>query len=899
RQTALISRIPQDAHKPGEVQTLRYSCQQAASPVSVSAEDHLSPRNNMGSTPRRWVMKPLTPKLEKSDLRAMLSPGSELRSPDNSWSLSQDGDSSIFKFDSISVTRVHSSVTVSPPNGDHARDVVVHARQVAVSEDGTTTEDWHQYDISPPSTPSSSGSHAGFYSFVEDPTSPEAEKNEAYMVSPQRQAKLSTLKERNSFKVQTYTEERRPERLFEEINGDSRYLVKDVSAGEYEEVDADRMEIIRSQAPRKSPVLKEQWSAMENLDLSNSPHRMVEGFSLCYSSVSTKSPPNEAEPGTIDNQQIDFNAARKQFQMMEHSKENPFQYSPQHLPHFSKLRARSLSPETNLVTKEDSTNNNFKDEPSLNQSPWKEQEEETKSKVTVHEDSEDRFRRTSIDVLDSFDRGEASSDDGSMPDENTMSEMMRSSSVASMNETPIEREIRIAKEREEDLRRARGIFRSDTTEMVEIKTKPILSQPLPQLKPLKPKETNRVSFYIQREMGRVNRSQRLSDKRTPTDSGEKRTTIGSEVDEVPNRSVREEDEGIAEHSAVVEQRDVTDSQETLSPCCPHRHQDETIIQRTPTVETLDRTGRTSFYSNKGATEGTDHVFKVADQPFWITEYKAKKLERTSSPINSPSYSAEHLRSSRSTPARRSNWESPVEHPRLLSASDTIRKEIEESLRREQELQELRESSILYVTPDKGRGTSESTTTKPLANNPDQISLSSSQEKLVEVDDVLPEKSTQRPSYNFSYSWREETTPTRTSLAGFWKVSGPISRLPSWPRFQSRLPSVSIMSPQPWNSPKPTSLAVTRVSSVSTPFTSMRPEASSSPSTPSHKGLTETLLEDFEERRIQKKLDESSYAGIKPIDDINNEVVEATRVIRHKNTRALQWEAGNYANEGQN
>ncbi|XP_036442907.1 mitotic interactor and substrate of PLK1 [Colossoma macropomum] len=882
RQATYLSHTPQDAHNPGGVQTLSCSCHPAASPVFVPAEDRLSSRNTMGSTPKRWVMKPLMPKLEKSDLRAMLSPSSEPHSPDSSWNLRQEGGSPIFNFDNISVTRVHSSVTVSAPNGDRAQDVVLHARQVAVSEEGSATEDWQPSDPSSPGTPSSTDSHVGFYSFVDDPTSPEAERNEAYMVSPERQAKLSTLKEKSSFKLQTYVEDRRPEKLFEESNGDSCYQVEDISAEDNEEENMDRIEIIRNQAPRKNPVLKEQWSALENLDLTNSPQRLFEGFSLCYSPASPTRSQTEVEPGTIDNQQIDFNAARKQFQIMEQSKENPFRYSPQQMPHFSKLRARSLPAETGLFKKEDSTNKNFKDESSQNQSPWKKQVEEAKLTVIVHEDPEDRIQSNLIDDLDSGDQRKVFTYDRSLSGEAFMPEMRSSSPVASMSETPetpIEREIRIAREREEDLRRSRGIFRSDTSEMVEIKTKPILSQPLPELKPIKTKETNRVSFLIQQEMDKMNRSQRLSDRGTSIDLIERRNTFGSQLDEVPKRSVSVEDSWIVERPILVEQRDVPDSQEILSPCCPHRHQDETMIQKGPTVEFVDRTVRTSFYSKEGATEQQDSVTKVANQPSWMAAYKAKESGRTISPLNSPSSPAEPVRSSRSTAARRSNWESSVEWPRLLSASDIIRKEIEEDLRREQELQELREASSLSLMTDKGKGTSEPTTSEPIANNNDQTSLNSSQENLLEA--VLPEKYRQRPSHSFSYSWSEETTPTRISLAG-----------PS-----SRLPSVSIMAAQPWSSPKLASPAIPRA--IPTVLASPRPEASSTPSSTSHKGLTETLLEDFEERRIRQKLEESSYAGIQPVDDINNEVVEATRVTRHKSTRALRWEAGEYANEGNN
>lgn len=584
------------------------------------------------------MLKPLSPLLQPSDLRTIAGPPRS-NVPD------------LDDLDGISVTLNHSSMIVSSQEGDGSQDVVVQAHQVAVSQDvGNTSDEWHPSSPSNPSSPSSStGSHCGFYSFVEDPASPEAELNEAWMVSPQRQAQLATLKEEKGFKLQTYSSSRKPESLFSETNGDSQYKVDPNNGikvvGEEDEKKL-RKDIIRNQGPKKTPMFKDQLKALENLDLSGSTNKLIEGFSVSYSSVSPRPDrPHPAEPGTIDNEQIDFNAARQQFLKMEQNRLmallSPPKSSTSHLN-------SPLQPDPDVSSSQQVET--YNSEVSEDTAPFKPSEgDETYSggKVTVCWTVESPSRLSSVfDDLDSgleelsVEVGGYTSDDGVFSN-NTLQENSSTKSTSNY-ETPIEREIRLVQEREENLRLSRGLKHSDgRVEMVEIKIKRLQS-PL-----VKTKEKNRVSF-IQQEIEK--QSQRKEERWH-------QGGILGQYKQDPPQELENVQKEFNQQDRRTEGRSQSDSGEAEvfpSPCCPHRHPEETELYK-----------------------------KSGPSSFTVRDSDVQEVSSTLTPRSE----------TMSTMSRfwKENFESTGLQPRGQGASDFIEKEIKEYLRREQELKELRES----------------------------------------------------------------------------------------------------------------------------------------------------------------------------------------------------------------
>ncbi|KAF6737634.1 A-kinase anchor protein 2 [Oryzias melastigma] len=220
-----------------------------------------------------------------------------------------------------------------------------------------------------------------------------------------------------------------------------------------------------------------------------------------------------------------------------------------------------------------------------------------------------------------------------------------------------------------------------------------------------------------------------------------------------------------------------------SPCCPHRHHQELKFYQTNVAASLHSEGDSDVQNSPRFQEDSASSFLPSPRfsPFSsrksTTRWEPQKLDYASSQSREP-------------------------------ALDLIKKEIQEVLKREQELKEMRESR---------KGIS-----RPL------LSPAS-----------LVEKANMMAVRLFYPQPNKEKEVNLNSSSGH--VDAPHPRTPS-----SRLPR--------------------------------RPPS-----------LTEIPVQDLEEH--QAELEESSYGGILLVDNINNKVIESTRVARHKNQRALRWEAG--------
>ncbi|XP_072216620.1 PALM2-AKAP2 fusion protein isoform X4 [Excalfactoria chinensis] len=152
---------------------------------------------------------------------------------------------------------------------------------------------------------------------------------------------LTTLKKEAKFELRAFHEDKKPSKLFEEEDEKEKYRVRKVRPSEEMiELEKERRELIKSQAVKKNPNIAAKWwnppqekTLEEQLDeehLESHKKYKERKERLQQQSATPTSPkqvscsfvPPEAvniKKEDIVTEQIDFSAARKQFQLMEHS----------------------------------------------------------------------------------------------------------------------------------------------------------------------------------------------------------------------------------------------------------------------------------------------------------------------------------------------------------------------------------------------------------------------------------------------------------------------------------------------------------------------------------------------------------------------------------------------------
>uniref|UniRef100_A0A8D0GPF7 A-kinase anchor protein 2 C-terminal domain-containing protein n=1 Tax=Sphenodon punctatus TaxID=8508 RepID=A0A8D0GPF7_SPHPU len=401
--------------------------------------------------------------------------------------------------------------------------------------------------------------------------------------SPDRESNLELVKTGTLYDIRAYKEETKPSKLFSEQKEELGYRIPcvDISPEKTKELEDERRKVIQSQAVKKRSTMAEKWSSMEELDSintgSSSKYEGKQGgkyseFALYFDSASPARVQTPVDSENIDRGKINFAAARQQFLLLEKTKPSSLFGSRKQVMSPRPESMRNIyergwqSPSTvkgsgdaftivrgsgdaDWSSQRGPAGYNSKEEMYTLQRTTTEREDPN-GRTTSHQSLS---RTSSKDDLDSS-LGETSNtfrmvyiSDGSPFDEcsDDLLDLREGDQdlVKARDETPIEREIRLAMVKEENLRKERGIQRmASRDELVEIQTKPLLSTSL--LSPShsrKGKDKARISFYVQREIEQETKREedlkkegRLPgtyDKGTPQELGERRRLF--EQDDIP------------------------------------------------------------------------------------------------------------------------------------------------------------------------------------------------------------------------------------------------------------------------------------------------------------------------------------------------------------------------------
>ncbi|XP_071434226.1 mitotic interactor and substrate of PLK1 [Pithys albifrons albifrons] len=708
--------------------------------------------------------------------------------------------------------------------------------------------------------------------------------------SSDRESKLEVVRSGSLYDLRAYRGERKPSKLYDEEEQDLyRVPPPNISPEKARELEDERREVIQSQVMRKSSTIAERWSSMDELSSINisvgsqgeSRHAgsVTTSFAITFDKPSLGRTVTPVDSENIDTEQINFSAARQQFLMLEKTSPGSF-YSPGqqvispkpgsvtkvsreewHSPEMATKAARGYGGAG--ASSQSKTDKSIYQVYSVSYETPEKEEVYAPRKAHIERSYPIRKMSSLMKMLsrEDLDSGlgemynEANTgytSDGSASNEtfNGLVDLRAGSNglgkeMKVSNETPIEREIRMAMEREENLWKERGIQRlTPGSELVEIQTKPVLTLHASPGPGRKGKDRGRASLYVQREieqetkreedlkrqgrlLGAYDRGtqQELEERRrvfeqeeappqkptTPRRAEERKSWIKESVVEQPLSPSPVEDtrggRSIPGCTASIAHFQLSQPRFTVS----ERSWEKPLVSQHASASASKRGSEDSWGGKlPGSTPSPASTAVVPREYFSLSFWKPKvsfvEDMGTQSPLRREDGREEQY--------RLRTWKPQT--------SALIEEEIRSDLQREEELQEQRRQRLM----DSYR-------------------------------DGVPQEGS-----------RSRHSSAASGASGSYSVSGSPTSTPA----SSQTGILGLMS-----SFTPLRVASSSQGSMETPT----PDSSrSSP---------------FQEWRRRVKED-GKYAGIEPIDKVNTEVVESTRVIRHKSVMAQRWEAGQYVRD---
>ncbi|XP_018416066.1 PREDICTED: mitotic interactor and substrate of PLK1 [Nanorana parkeri] len=631
---------------------------------------------------------------------------------------------------------------------------------------------------------------------------------DVWIPPPDRNSKLKVLRGEERFEIRSHRPETSPSKLFVdsdgEEHGNSRVGSHQFTPEKVWELEQERRDIIKKQGHRKSLDTEDLINLQESTD----------------SPVTNKEVNGGQTEAEVDMEQINFEAARQQFVMLE-KKRNSLPITPRLQQRPPRLSSQSLY-----------ENYSYSDFPRQKEPSILEQDVKAyQNESTVTQETTGRERSASLlrkqflrDLsVDSIDTGKQEKSGEVYRDETTAVVSEEKDDIPNpSDETPIEREIRLALQREESLRKERGIQHSvESKEIVEIQKNLALSiSPETQL-PKKNKDRVRTAFFLQREIERE--AQREADLKNEGkltglyDKGnaqeiDERRKLFEQLDEIPVYPQKITAKTISKGIITDTQEDSTyqrDSEvgnETTNltvvdaplpyslrtnwkptPLNPYRTRrlsmDNILDVRIPNDTTTVQESSVETFVHKENFQLQPLKFGLHAQEDQAEEEKDYKVEKTPVSANGVEKYSRRLRPSHSF---------------------VMEEEIRKTLEREHELQEQRRKS------------------------------------------ELPPVTTLKEDH---YEYNQYGKPSLTSDGS-----------------------------RTWST-------ASRKNTPSSPLPAQK-------FTP--KAYPKVVFSESESESL--KTHENWYAGIDPSDSVNTEIVESTRVSRHKSKMALRWEAGLFANE---